>query len=62
MSEIDHELFGMALPDSQPKFLYGINREFEHFLFMFHVEQLRESTAEVKTFRSGLGVVLCFAV
>jgi hypothetical protein len=53
MSEIAHELLGMAFPDSQPKFPYGTNREFAQFLFMFHVEQLRESADEVKTFQNG---------
>ena len=50
MRKIAHEFFGMILLDSQPKLPYRANREFAQFLFMFHVEQLRESTAEVKTF------------
>ena len=53
MSEIAHELLDMVFPDCQPKFLYGTNREFAQFWFMFHVEQLRESADEVKTFLNG---------
>jgi hypothetical protein len=53
MGEIVHELFGMAFSDRQSKFPYSTNREFSEFLFMFHVEQLRESDNEVKTFRNG---------
>ena len=53
MSEIAHELLDMVFPDCQPKFLYGTNREFAQFWFMFHVEQLRESAEEVKTFLNG---------
>ena len=53
MSEIAHELLGLVFPDCQPKFLYGTNREFAQFWFMFHVEQLRESADEVKTFLNG---------
>ena len=53
MSEIAHELFSLAFPESQPKFPYGTNREFAQFWFMFHVEQLLESPDEVKTFRNG---------
>ena len=52
MSEIAHELLGMAFLDSQTKFLYGTDRKFAQFWFMFHVEQLRESADEVKTFRN----------
>ena len=52
MSEVAHELFRMDFPYCQPKFSYGINREFAQFWFMFHVEQLRESADEVKTFRN----------
>ena len=52
MSEVAHELFRMDFPDCQPKFLYRTNREFAQFLFMFHVEQLREPEDEVKTFRN----------
>ena len=52
VSEIAHELLGMAFSDSQPKFPYITNREFAQFLFMFHVEQLREPEDEVKTFRN----------
>ncbi len=51
MSKIAHELIRMDFRDCQPKFLYGANREFAQFLFMFHVEQLRESADEVKTFQ-----------
>jgi hypothetical protein len=40
----------MDLYNGQPKLPYGTNREFTQFLFMFHVEQLRESAGEVKTF------------
>ena len=53
MSEIAHELLSMAFLESQLKFLYGTNREFAQFWFMFYVEQLRESADEVKTFRNG---------
>ena len=53
MSEVVHELLSMAFSDSQPKVPYGTNREFAQFWFMFHVEQLRESSDEVKTFRNG---------
>ena len=53
MSEIAHELLSMAFPDSQPKFPYGTNCKFAQLWFMFHVEQLRESADEVKTFRNG---------
>ena len=30
MSEIAHELLGLAIHDSQPKFPYGASREFEY--------------------------------
>ena len=53
MSEITHELLGLAIHDRQPKFPYGTNCEFAQFWFMFHVEQLRESADEVKTFLNG---------
>ena len=53
MGEVAHELLRMAFPDSQSKFPYRTNHEFAQFWFMFHVEQLRESTYEVKTFRNG---------
>jgi hypothetical protein len=53
MSKIAHELLSLAIPDSQPNFLYGTNRELAQFLFMFHVEQLRDSADEVKTFLHG---------
>jgi hypothetical protein len=53
MSEIAHELLDMVFPDCQPKFLYGTNHEFAQFWFMFHVEHLRESADEVKTFLNG---------
>jgi hypothetical protein len=53
VSEIAHELLGLVISDSQPKFPYGVNREFAQFWFMFHVEQLRESADEVKTFQNG---------
>ena len=49
MSEIAHKLLRMVFSDGQPKFPYGVDREFAQFLFMFHVEQLRESADEVKT-------------
>jgi hypothetical protein len=39
----------MVFSDGQPKFRSGVDREFAQFLFMFHVEQLRESSDEVKT-------------
>ena len=51
MSQIVHELLGMAVFDGQPEFLYRTNRESEQFWFMFHVEQLREPGGEVKIFR-----------
>ena len=50
MSEIAHKLLRMDVCSGQPKLPYGSNREFTQFLFMFHVEQLRESADEVKTF------------
>ena len=50
MSEVAHKLLHMDFSNGQPKFPYGGNREFAQFLFMFHVEQLRESADEVKTF------------
>ena len=53
MSEIAHELLGLTISDSQLKFPYGTNCEFAQFCFMFHVEQLRESADEVKTFLHG---------
>ena len=49
MSEVAHKLLRMAFSDCQPKFPYRVDREFAQFLFMFHVEQLRESADEVKT-------------
>ena len=53
MSEIAHELLSLSIHDRQPKFPYGANCEFAQFWFMFHVEQLRESADEVKTFWNG---------
>ena len=52
MRKIAHEMIRMNFLDCEPKFLYGTNREFAQFMFMFHVEQLRESVDEVKTFQS----------
>ena len=52
MSKIANELLGVAFADCQPKFLCRANHEFAQFMFMFHVEQLRESEGEVKTFRN----------
>jgi hypothetical protein len=48
MSEIAHKLLRMVFSDGQSKFRHGVDREFAQFLFMFHVEQLRESADEVK--------------
>ena len=53
MREIAHELLSLVLPDGQSKIPCGTNHEFAQFTLMFHVEQLRESADEVKTFRSG---------
>ena len=50
LSEIAHKLLRMDFSNGQPKFPYGTNCEFAQFLFMFHVEQLRESAYQVKTF------------
>ena len=61
MSEVAHELLCMDFPDCQPKFPYGTNREFAQFWFMFHVEQLRESADEVKTFWSEIVKISAFA-
>ena len=54
ISEIVYELLCMDLLDCQPKSPCRANREFSQFLLMFHVEQLRESADEVKTFWSEL--------
>jgi len=51
--KVAHELLSLALPDGQSNLHRGTNHEFLQFWLMFHVEQLRESTDEVKTFRSG---------
>lgn len=53
MSEIAHKLFCMGFVDCQAKFPRRADREFAQFLFMFHVEQLRQSGDEVKTFSDG---------
>jgi len=50
MTKIANELLGVAFANCYPKFLCRANDEFAQFTFMFHVEQLRESEGEVKTF------------
>ena len=62
MSEIAHKLLRMVFSDGQPKFPYGVDREFAQFLFMFHVEQLRESAGEVKTLWYEQEKTLCLLV
>jgi hypothetical protein len=62
MSEVAHELLRMVFFDCQPKFPYGVDREFAQFLFMFHVEQLRESADEVKRLWYELEKTLCLLV
>jgi hypothetical protein len=52
----------MVFSDGQPKFRYGVDREFAQFLFMFHVEQLRESSDEVKTLWYEQEKTLCLLV
>ena len=53
VSEIAHKLLCMDFIDRQAKFPRRADRELAQFLFMFHVEQLRESRDEVKTFSYG---------
>ena len=53
LRKVAHELFSLVLPDGQSYIHRGTNHEFVQFPPMFHVEQLRESANEVKTFRSG---------
>ena len=50
VSEIVYEMLCMDFLICQPKFPCRANREFSQFLFMFHVEQLREPADEVKPF------------
>ncbi len=51
--KVAHELLSLVLPDGQSNIHRRTNHEFVQFSLMFHVEQLRESADEVKTFRSG---------
>ncbi len=53
MSEITSKLLCVTFADCQSKFLCRANHELAQFMFMFHVEQLRESDGEVKTFWNG---------
>ena len=53
MSKIANKLLSVTFADCQPKFQCRVNHELAQFMFMFHVEQLRESEGEVKTFWNG---------
>jgi hypothetical protein len=53
MSKVTNKLLSVTFADCQPKFLRRANHELAQLMFMFHVEQLRESKGEVKTFWNG---------
>ena len=50
VSEIPHKMLHMNFFDGKSKLSYAGDHEFAQFLFMFHVEQLRESAIQVNTF------------
>ena len=50
MSKIANKLLCVTFADCQPKFMCRANHELAQFMFMFHVEQLRETDGEVKIF------------
>lgn len=62
MGEVSQELLRLGLFDYQSEILCGTNNEFAQFKLMFHVEQLRESAGEVKTFQGEKLKSLCLPV